>query len=261
MNDSSHGSPRVVGRASRRCAGPGRSTTTRGAAISAAAAARPCGGNTTPARNSYWCSTGDPGGLMPAAVCRSTHSSSRRHRPARADPQAPQGNADNPTATRPPTSSRFRTRTTRNRVCRSHAACYRDLSGCDASPTQTGVAPSSAGVCGLRPQRQTPSHDQDERAAFNPCGLCPVWFPAVPTGDLPSPRSRCGASGRVFTSHGGGVIDWLRGPGSSPGPRVVLSAWMRIRSCSSRSGTRAPRLTRSNRQSPSAVGARSLRPV
>ena len=54
-------------------------------------------------------------------------------------PQTHQGNADNPTATRPPTSSRFRTRTTRNRVRRSHAAYCRDLSGCDASPTHAVV--------------------------------------------------------------------------------------------------------------------------
>src|SRR5664280_105982 len=37
----------------------------------------------------------------------------------------------------------------------------------DASPTQAGIAPSSACVCGLRPQRQAPSHDQDETAAAN----------------------------------------------------------------------------------------------
>src|SRR5664280_2231791 len=77
-------------------------------------------------------------------------------------PQAPQGNA----------------RTTRLRPDRRRAAGSgqgRRASGSagvtphaiETSVTQAGVAPSSACVCGSRPQRQTPSHDQDETAAAN----------------------------------------------------------------------------------------------
>jgi hypothetical protein len=56
-------------------------------------------------------------------------------------------------------------------ACRSHAARYRDLAGCDASPTQAGVAPSSACVRGSIPQHRAPSLDQDETAATNLPGV------------------------------------------------------------------------------------------
>ena len=69
-------------------------------------------------------------------------------------------------------------------ACRSHAAYYRDLACRDASPTQAGVAPSSACVRGSLPQRRAPPLDQDETATHSrrPVGVPQVQAPTAMQG-------------------------------------------------------------------------------